>query len=111
MISVAYIDEETISLIRRKHPIKDILERYVSLTKKGDDYWGLCPFQRESGEKAAAVDRDGHQKGKAHAANNIRHRVLLDKDGGKTDQHRQHRYAPADPGMADAKAGAVPYRK
>ena len=45
---MAYIDEVTISAIRRKHPIKEIVERYVSLTKKGDDYWGLCPFHADN---------------------------------------------------------------
>lgn len=45
---MAYIDEATISAIRRKHPIKEIVERYVSLTKKGDDYWGLCPFHADN---------------------------------------------------------------
>ena len=43
-----YIDEETIRAIRRKHPIKEIVERYVTLTKKGEDYWGLCPFHNDS---------------------------------------------------------------
>ena len=45
---MAYIDEATISAIRRKHPIKEIVERYVSLTKRGDDYWGLCPFHADN---------------------------------------------------------------
>ena len=45
---MAYIDEATINAIRRKHPIKEIVERYVNLTKKGDDYWGLCPFHADN---------------------------------------------------------------
>lgn len=45
---MAYVDETTISAIRRKHPIKEIVERYVSLTKKGEDYWGLCPFHADN---------------------------------------------------------------
>lgn len=45
---MAYVDDNTINAIRRKHPIKEIVERYVSLTKKGDDYWGLCPFHPDS---------------------------------------------------------------
>ena len=43
-----YIDEATISNIRKKHPIKEIVERYVNLTKKGEDYWGLCPFHADN---------------------------------------------------------------
>ena len=45
---MAYIDEATINAIRRKHPIREVVERYVSLTKKGDDYWGLCPFHADT---------------------------------------------------------------
>lgn len=45
---MAYIDEATISAIRKKHPIKEVVERYVSLTKKGEDYWGLCPFHADN---------------------------------------------------------------
>ena len=45
---MAYVDEATINAIRRKHPIKEVVERYVSLTKKGDDYWGLCPFHADT---------------------------------------------------------------
>ena len=42
------IDEETIKNIRKKHPIKEIVERYEELTKKGEDYWCLCPFHNDS---------------------------------------------------------------
>lgn len=45
---MAYVDEATIRAIRHKHPIKEIVERYVSLTKKGEDYWGLCPFHADN---------------------------------------------------------------
>lgn len=45
---MAYVDEATIHAIRKKHPIKEIVERYVSLTKKGEDYWGLCPFHADN---------------------------------------------------------------
>ena len=42
---MAYVDEATIQAIRKKHPIKDIIERYhIGLIKKGEDYWGNCPF-------------------------------------------------------------------
>ena len=45
---MARIDEATISAIRKKHPINEIVGRYVSLTKRGDDYWGLCPFHADN---------------------------------------------------------------
>ena len=52
-----YIDETTINAIRRKHPIKEIVERYVSLTKKGDDYWGLCPFHPDTNASMSVSTR------------------------------------------------------
>lgn len=54
---VAYIDEATIQAIRRKHPIKEIVERYVSLTKKGEDYWGLCPFHADNNASMSVSQR------------------------------------------------------
>ena len=57
MIILPYIDETTINAIRRKHPIKEIVERYVSLTKKGDDYWGLCPFHPDTNASMSVSTR------------------------------------------------------
>ena len=54
---MAYIDETTIQAIRRKHPIKEIVERYVSLTKKGEDYWGLCPFHADNNASMSVSTR------------------------------------------------------
>lgn len=54
---MAYIDEATISAIRRKHPIKEIVERYVPLTKKGEDYWGLCPFHADNNASMSVSTR------------------------------------------------------
>ena len=54
---MAYIDETTIAAIRRKHPIKEIVERYVNLTKKGEDYWGLCPFHADNNASMSVSTR------------------------------------------------------
>lgn len=54
---MAYIDETTIQAIRRKHPIKEIVERYVSLVKKGEDYWGLCPFHADNNASMSVSTR------------------------------------------------------
>lgn len=54
---MAYIDETTISAIRKKHPIKEIVERYVPLTKKGEDYWGLCPFHADNNASMSVSTR------------------------------------------------------
>lgn len=43
-----YIQPETLDLIRDKVIIQDVIKRYVpSLTKKGKNYIGLCPFHKE----------------------------------------------------------------
>ena len=52
-----YIDDATITSIRKKHPIKEIVERYVTLTKKEKiigDYAHFitiitpqCPYQQD----------------------------------------------------------------
>ena len=54
---MAYVDDATINAIRRKHPIKEVVERYVSLTKKGDDYWGLCPFHADTNASMSVSTR------------------------------------------------------
>ena len=54
---MARIDEATIQAIRRKHPIKEIVERYIPLTKKGEDYWGLCPFHADNNASMSVSTR------------------------------------------------------
>lgn len=54
---MAYIDEATIQTIRKKHPIKEIVERYIPLTKKGEDYWGLCPFHADNNASLSVSTR------------------------------------------------------
>lgn len=54
---MAYVDDDTINAIRRKHPIREVVERYVSLTKKGDDYWGLCPFHADTNASMSVSTR------------------------------------------------------
>ena len=69
---MAYVDESTINAIRRKHPIREIVERYVSLTKKGEDYWGLCPFHADNNASmSVSVKLDMFQCFACHKAGNI----------------------------------------
>lgn len=69
---MAYVDEPTINAIRRKHPIKEIVERYVSLTKKGEDYWGLCPFHPDNNASMSVSTKlDMFQCFACHKAGNI----------------------------------------
>ena len=54
---MAHIDEATVQSIRRKHPIKEIVERYIPLTKRGEDYWGLCPFHADNNASMSVSTR------------------------------------------------------
>ena len=42
-----YYSDETISEIFARNDIADVVGMYVHLTKKGANYWGLCPFHGE----------------------------------------------------------------
>ena len=45
---MVYISKEMTDAIREKHPIEEVVQRYVNLTLKGDNnYWGKCPFHWE----------------------------------------------------------------
>lgn len=69
---MAYVDESTINAIRRKHPIREVVERYVSLTKKGEDYWGLCPFHADNNASMSVSTKlDMFQCFACHKAGNI----------------------------------------
>lgn len=39
--------EKIVSEIKNKINILDVVQPYVILTKKGDNYWGCCPFHNE----------------------------------------------------------------
>lgn len=69
---MAYVDDATINAIRRKHPIREIVERYVTLTKKGSDYWGLCPFHPDNNASMSVSTKlDMFQCFACHKAGNI----------------------------------------
>ncbi len=42
-----YYSEEIIEEVRQRNPIVDVIGSYVHLTKKGGNYFGLCPFHNE----------------------------------------------------------------
>ena len=41
------IPEETIEEVRLRTDIVEVISEYVSLQRKGKNYWGLCPFHSE----------------------------------------------------------------
>lgn len=42
-----YISKETIAEINAKADIVSIVEEYTKLQKRGESYWGCCPFHGE----------------------------------------------------------------
>ena len=42
-----YYPEEIVEEVRMKNDIVDVISGYVKLTKKGSNYFGLCPFHNE----------------------------------------------------------------
>ena len=42
-----YYSEDIIAEVRSRNDILDVVGSYVKMTKKGNNYWGLCPFHNE----------------------------------------------------------------
>ena len=51
------LTNEQINEIRTSVDIVDIVSRYISLTKKGKNYFGVCPFH-EDGDPSLSVSSD-----------------------------------------------------
>ena len=50
--------DDIIEEVRSKNDIVDVVSQYVRLTKKGNSYFGLCPFHNE---KTPYVFRNARQ--------------------------------------------------
>lgn len=44
---MAYYSDEIIEEVKSANDIVDVISNYVSLKRKGNNYFGLCPFHRE----------------------------------------------------------------
>ena len=42
-----YYPEELVEEVRARNDIVDVISGYVTLKKKGSNYWGCCPFHNE----------------------------------------------------------------
>lgn len=54
---MSVLSQEKINEIRTSVDIVDIVSRYISLTKKGKNYFGVCPFH-EDGDPSLSVSPD-----------------------------------------------------
>ena len=46
--NVARIDNDTINKIKDSLDIVDVISNYVSLTSRGKNYFGVCPFHDDT---------------------------------------------------------------
>jgi DNA primase len=53
MIAAGFIQD-----LRDRADIVEVIDRRVPLTKRGKDYWALCPFDGETGKPAFSVNRE-----------------------------------------------------
>ncbi len=56
---MAKISENVINEIKKRITISDVVSEYVTLTKKGDRSWGLCPFHQEKTPSFSVVEDKG----------------------------------------------------
>ena len=54
---MAFYSEDIIEEIKSANNIVDVISNYVNLKRKGDTYFGLCPFHKEK-TGSFAVSRD-----------------------------------------------------
>ena len=47
--------EEIIEEVRQNNDVVDIISQYVHLTRKGRNYFGLCPFHNEKSPDRKSV--------------------------------------------------------
>lgn len=72
------IDEQLIEQIRSKTDIVDIISEYVQLTKKGRNWFGLCPFHNEKTPSfSVSSDKQIYRCFGCHAGGNV-YNFLMD---------------------------------
>jgi len=54
-----YFSDDTLSLIKDRLSVSDIIRRYVTLKQKGKDFLGLCPFHQEKTPSFTVNDQKG----------------------------------------------------
>lgn len=59
MVTVVWFDEAFLQEVRDKTDIVAVIGEYVHLTRRGKDYWGLCPFHPEKTPSFHVVPEKG----------------------------------------------------
>jgi len=59
---MAKYSESVIESIKNRLTVSEVVSQYVTLTRKGDRFWGLCPFHHEKTPSFTVVDEDGFYK-------------------------------------------------
>lgn len=60
---MARYSEDVIETIKNRLTMSEVVSPYVRLTRKGDRYWGLCPFHKEKTGSFTVVDNGGTNGG------------------------------------------------
>ncbi|MFC2821797.1 MAG: DNA primase [Sphaerochaeta sp.] len=60
---MAKYSEAVLETIKSKLSMSEVVSPYVRLTRKGDRYWGLCPFHQDKNPSFTVVDNSGASGG------------------------------------------------
>ena len=60
---MAQYSESVLETIKSRLSMSDVVSPYVRLTRKGDRYWGLCPFHQDKNPSFTVVDNGGANGG------------------------------------------------
>ena len=60
---MAQYSEAVLENIKSRLTLSEVVSPYVRLTRKGDRYWGLCPFHHDKNPSFTVVDNAGTNGG------------------------------------------------
>lgn len=60
---MAQYSESVLETIKSRLSMYEVVSNYVRLTRKGDSYWGLCPFHQDKNPSFHVVDNAGANGG------------------------------------------------
>ncbi len=60
---MAKYSESVLESIKSRLTLSEVISPYVRLTRKGDRFWGLCPFHNDKNPSFTVVDNSGNGSG------------------------------------------------